>query len=102
MARTLAEAVGREELEADEERLSGLIRGNTDRLDDIDVKLGRVDSRLRALEENGIRIEARLGRMEGNIETIESAVLMLVNRASDMKDRPDGPPTPLIDDPAPP
>ncbi len=86
MARTLAEAVGREELEAVEERLSGLIRGNTDRLDDIDVKLGRVDSRLRALEENGIRMEARLGRMEGNIETIESAVLMLVNRASDMKD----------------
>ena len=71
MARTLAEAVGREELEAVEGRLAGLIRQNTDRLDDIDVKLGRVDGRLRALEENGIRMEGRLDRMEADITTMK-------------------------------
>ena len=71
MARTLAEAVGREELEAVEGRLTGLIRQNTDRLDDIDVKLGRVDGRLRALEENGIRMEGRLDRMEADITTMK-------------------------------
>ena len=68
MARTLAEAVGREELEAVEGRLTGLIRQNTDRLDDIDVKLGRVDGRLRALEENGVRMEARLDRIEARLD----------------------------------
>ena len=71
MARTLAEAVGREELQAVEGRLSGLIRQNADRLDDIDVKLGRVDGRLRALEENGIRMEGRLDRMEADITTMK-------------------------------
>ena len=87
MARTLAEAVGREELEAVEGRLTGLIRGNTDRLDDIDVKLGRVDSRLRALEENGIRVErrldrmeARLHRMEPNLESVKVGVNSLLAR----------------------
>ena len=71
MARTLAEAVGREELEAVEGRLTGLIRQNTDRLDDIDVKLGRVDGRLRALEENGIRMQADITTIKQDVVTMK-------------------------------
>ncbi len=85
MARTLAEAVGREELEAVEGRLTGLIRQNTDRLDDIDVKLGRVDGRLRALAENGIRMEGRLDRMEADITTMKQDITAMTQNVDTIK-----------------
>ncbi|MCY3920725.1 MAG: hypothetical protein OXG38_13115 [Chloroflexi bacterium] len=100
MARTLAEAVGRDELQGVEDRLTAQIRGNTERLDDIDVKLGRVDSRLVGLEERGIRMEADVATLKQdvgtlkqdmttikqNLESIQPAVMMLVERAPDKKD----------------
>ena len=87
MARTLAEAVDREELQGVEERLTGLIRQNAerldrveDRLDGFDVRFARMEERLGGLEDRVMRIEERLDRMEANLDSVWHAVQVLLNR----------------------
>ncbi|MDE0195803.1 MAG: hypothetical protein OXI50_03100 [Gammaproteobacteria bacterium] len=81
MARTLAEALSREELNADGERIARMMREKTERLirqgppeHENAVRLSRIEADMAAIREDITTLQHDMG-------TIRQAVLFLVERA---------------------